>query len=117
MFRLVVFAWGIIVKWIKKSHRPVHFFNKMLYVKCDCKSHHIVVLCMLCMRNESNVILFISCSLFWGGALVFLWGAEAPASPSLAPPMFQTCIHFFVLPNTKEDMLKKVCNQAVWGHQ
>ncbi len=39
--------------------------------------------------NESNV--FILFHFLWGcygGALVFLGGAGAPASPSLAPPMF-----------------------------
>ncbi len=38
--------------------------------------------------NESNV--FILFNFLWGcygGALVFLGGAGAPASPSLAPPM------------------------------
>ncbi len=40
------------------------------------------------MCNESNV--FILFYFLWGcngGALVFLGGAGAPASPSLAPPM------------------------------
>ncbi len=40
------------------------------------------------MFNESNV--FILFHFLWGcngGALVFLGGAGAPASPSLAPPM------------------------------
>ncbi len=40
------------------------------------------------MCNESNV--FILFNFLWGcygGALVFLGGAGAPASPSLAPPM------------------------------
>ncbi len=32
------------------------FFHKMLYEKCDCKSRHVVLLCMLYMRNESNVL-------------------------------------------------------------
>ncbi len=27
----------------------------------------------------------------------------------------ETCMHFFVLLNTKEDILKKVCNQVVLG--
>ncbi len=39
--------------------------------------------------NELNV--FILFHFLWGcygGALVFLGGAGAPASPSLAPPMF-----------------------------
>ncbi len=42
----------------------------------------------LCMCNESNVFIFFN--FLWGcygGALVFLGGAGAPASPSLAPPM------------------------------
>ncbi len=34
--------------------------------------------------NESNVLFYF---IFYGGALVFLGGAGAPASPSLAPPM------------------------------
>ncbi len=39
---------------------------------------------MLCICNESNVFIsFFMC----GGALAFLGGAEAPVSPSLAPPM------------------------------
>ncbi len=40
--------------------------------------------------NESNV--FILFHFLWGcygGALVFLGGAGAPASPSLAPPMVE----------------------------
>ncbi len=28
---------------------------------------------------------------------------------------FQACMNVFVLPNTKEDILKKVCNHAVLG--
>ncbi len=28
---------------------------------------------------------------------------------------FQTCINAFVLPNTKEDILKKVCKSLFWG--
>ncbi len=40
------------------------------------------------MCNESNVfILFYFLWGCYGGALVFLGGAGAPASPSLAPPM------------------------------
>ncbi len=31
------------------------------------------------------------------------------------PQVDQTCMNVFVL-NTKEDILKKVCNQAVLGH-
>ncbi len=58
MIRLVFFAW-LIVKWIKKSHRPIHFLNKMLYEKCDCKSRHVVLLCMLYMRNESHIFFLI----------------------------------------------------------
>ncbi len=34
--------------------------------------------------NESNVFILFH---FYGGAMVFLGGAGAPANPSLAPPM------------------------------
>ncbi len=30
--------------------------------------------------------------------------------------MCSPCMDVFVLPNTKEDILKKVCNRAVLGH-
>ncbi len=46
--------------------------------------------------NESNV--FILFHFLWGcygGALVFLGGAGAPASPSLAPPMVLWCAIIF----------------------
>ncbi len=51
-------------------------------------ANHVIALQYLCMFNESNV--FILFHFLWGcygGALVFLGGAGAPASPSLAPPM------------------------------
>ncbi len=48
-------------------------------------ANHVIALQYLCMCNESNV--FILFHFFYGGALVFLGGAGAPASPSLAPPM------------------------------
>ncbi len=32
--------------------------------------------------------------------------------PQVVPNLYE----FFLLPNTKEDILKKVCNQAVLGH-
>ncbi len=74
----------------------------MLYEKCDCKLRHVVLLCMLCMRDESNVFFFYIFCLFnllyiaMGGALVFLGGAEAPASPSLAPPMLRSSLWVFL---------------------
>ncbi len=51
-------------------------------------ANHVIALQYLCMFNESNV--FILFHFLWGcygGALVFLGGAGAPASPSLALPM------------------------------
>ncbi len=48
--------------------------------------------------NESNV--FILFHFLWGcygGALVFLGGAGAPASPSLAPPMTTSTLIFVYL--------------------
>ncbi len=47
------------------------------------------------MHNKSNVFIMFNLFLWgcYGGALVFLGGAEAPASPSLAPPMIDTNNH------------------------
>ncbi len=53
-------------------------------ITCDCKSR-CIALQYLCTCNESIGFYFML--FFYGGALVFLGGAGAPASPSLAPPM------------------------------
>ncbi len=47
-------------------------------------ANHVIALqeCM-CLMSQMFLFYFI----FYGGALVFLGGAGAPASPSLAPPM------------------------------
>ncbi len=48
-------------------------------------ANHVIALqysCM-CLMSQMFLIYFI----FYGGALVFLGGAGAPANPSLAPPM------------------------------
>ncbi len=61
------------------------------------------------MCNESNV--FILFHFLWGcygGALVFLGGAGAPASPSLAPPMY---IYIYICGDLCELELK-VCSAA-----
>ncbi len=50
---------------------------------CDCKSRYCIAVFMH-MFNESNVFILFH---FYGGALIFLGGAGAPASPSPAPPM------------------------------
>ncbi len=69
------------------SHPSPPLPSPPLTITCDCKSR-CIALQYLCMCNESNV--FILFQFLWGcygGALVFLGGAGAPASPSLAPPM------------------------------
>ncbi len=52
-------------------------------------ANHVVLHCSIyaCVMSQMFLFYFI----FYGGALVFLGGAGAPASPSLAPPM-QTCV-------------------------
>ncbi len=62
---------------------------------CDCKSRYCIAVFMH-VFNESNV--FILFHFLWGcygGALVFLGGAGAPASPSLAPPMNEETVSPF----------------------
>ncbi len=49
-------------------------------------ANHVIALQYLCMCLMSQMFLFYF--IFYGGAMVFLGGAGAPASPSLAPPMF-----------------------------
>ncbi len=54
----------------------------------------------LYMHNNESVKCFYFISFFYGcygGALVFLGGAEASASPPLAPPMFITIFFFIIL--------------------
>ncbi len=48
-------------------------------------ANHVIALQYLCMCLMSQMFLFYF--IFYGGVLVFLGGAGAPASPSLAPPM------------------------------
>ncbi len=48
-------------------------------------ANHVIALQYLCMCLMSQMFSFYF--IFYGGALVFLGGAGAPASPSLAPPM------------------------------
>ncbi len=61
-------------------------------------ANHVIALQYLCMCLMSQMFLFYF--IFYGGALVFLGGAGAPASPSLAPPvcvMFHLLFYFFAL--------------------
>ncbi len=53
-------------------------------------ANHVVLHCSIyaCVMSQMFLIYFI----FYGGALVFLGGAGAPASPSLAPPMVRATI-------------------------
>ncbi len=48
-------------------------------------ANHVIALQYLCMCLMSQMFLFYF--IFYGAALVFLGGAGAPASPSLAPPI------------------------------
>ncbi len=63
------------------------FLNKMLTLRAT--ANHVIALQYLCMCLMSQMFLFYFIFLWgcYGGALVFLGGAGAPASPSLAPPM------------------------------
>ncbi len=53
-------------------------------------ANHVIALQYLCMCLMSQMFLFYF--IFYGGAMGVLWfflgGAGAPASPSLAPPMY-----------------------------
>ncbi len=72
---------------------PIHFLNKMLSirkVRLLITSRYIAMQSYECVIiSQMFLIYFISygCN---GGALVFLGGAEASASPSFALPMFIT---------------------------
>ncbi len=72
---------------------PIHFLNKMLSirkVRLLITSRYIAMQSYECVIiSKMFLIYFISygCN---GGALVFLGGAEASASPSFALPMFIT---------------------------
>ncbi len=77
-----------------------HFFNKMLSIR---KVHLLITSRYIAMQSYECVIIskmfliyFISygCN---GGALVFLRGAEASASPSFALPMFITIKKIIIL--------------------
>ncbi len=59
---------------------------------CHCKSR-CIALQYLCMCNESKVFILFH---IYGGDLVFLGGAGAPASPSLAPLMQSVDINALV---------------------
>ncbi len=77
----------------------INFFNKMLlhYEKWDWKSRHVYYFaCYACIMSQMFIYIYIYIYIYifvyfnffiLEGALVFLGGAEAPASPSLAPPM------------------------------
>ncbi len=79
---------------------PISFFNKMLSIR---KVRLLITSCYVAMQSYECVIIskmfliyFISygCN---GGALVFLGGAEASASPSFALPMFITIKKIIIL--------------------
>ncbi len=95
--------------WLAKSvvgdrpswHKePIHFLNKMLSIRKVClliTSRYIAMQSYECVIiSKMFLIYFISygCN---GGALVFLGGAEASASPSFALPMFITIKKIIIL--------------------
>ncbi len=79
---------------------PINFFNKCCqFEKCACQftSGYIAMQSYECVIiSKMFLIYFISygCN---GGALVFLGGAEASASPSFALPMFITIKKIIIL--------------------
>ncbi len=95
--------------WLAKSvvgdrpswHKePINFLNKMLSIRKVClliTSRYIAMQSYECVIiSKMFLIYFISygCN---GGALVFLGGAEASASPSFALPMFITIKKIIIL--------------------
>ncbi len=80
---------------------PINFLNKMLSIRKErllITSRYIAMQSYECVIINSKMFLiyFISyrCN---GGALVFLGGAEASASPSFALPMFITIKKIIIL--------------------
>ncbi len=78
---------------------PIIFFNKMLSirkVRLLITSRYIAMQSYECVISKMFLIYLISygCN---GGALVFLGGAEASASPSFALPMFITIKKYIIL--------------------
>ncbi len=90
---------------------PIHFLNKMLSirkVRLLITSRYIAMQSYECVIiSKMFLIYFISygCN---GGALVFLGGAEASASPSFALPMFITIKKIIIL------HLIYVCQLPLW---
>ncbi len=82
--------------WLKE---PINFLNKLLSirkVRLLITSRYIAMQSYECVISKMFLIYFISygCN---GGALVFLGGAEASASPSFALPMFITIKKIIIL--------------------
>ncbi len=78
---------------------PINFLNKMLSirkVRLLITARYIAMQSYECVISTMFLINFISygCN---GGALVFLGGAEASASPSFALPMFITIKNIIIL--------------------
>ncbi len=91
---------------------PIHFLNKMLSilkVRLLITSRYIAMQSYECVIiSKMFLIYFISygCN---GGALVFLGGAEASASPSFALPMFITIKKIIIL-----HLFLGVCQLPLW---
>ncbi len=76
------------------------FFNKMLSIR---KVRLLITSCYIAMQSYECVIISTMFLIYFisygcnGGALVFLGGAEASASPSFALPMFITIKKIIIL--------------------
>ncbi len=72
---------------------PINFLNKMLSirkVRLLITSRYNAMQSYECVIISKMFLIYFLSSGCNGGALVFLWGAEASASPSFALPMFIT---------------------------
>ncbi len=79
---------------------PINFFNKMLSIR---KVRLLITSRYIAMQSYECVIISTMFLIYFisygcnGGALVFLGGAEASASPSFALPMFITIKKIIIL--------------------
>ncbi len=79
---------------------PIHFLNKMLSirkVRLLITSRYIAMQSYECVIISKMFLIYLISYGCNGGALVFLGGAEASASPSFALPMFITIKKIIIL--------------------
>ncbi len=79
---------SLVGDWPSWHKKPINFLNKMLSirkVRLLITSRYIAMQSYECVIISKMFLIYYGCN---GGALVFLGGAEASASPSFALPMF-----------------------------